>query len=66
MHTLHLPAWTYLAHYVLHNPKKVRRDYERGLDTLLAEPVSVSPTGLTSPSNSVGSGALGYYIIYQV
>lgn len=55
-----------VARCVLHNPGQVRRDFERGLDELLAEPLSVSPTGLTSPSISVGSGALGYYIIYQV
>jgi len=60
------PCLVDVAQYVLHNLRKVRRDFERGLDALLAEPLSVSPTGLTIPSNSVGSGALGYYIIYQV
>lgn len=44
----------------------MRNDFERGLDWLLAEPTSVSSRGLERPASTVGSGALGYYIIYQV
>ncbi|CAM9506285.1 unnamed protein product [Ectocarpus sp. 12 AP-2014] len=44
---------------------KVRRDFESGLDHLLGEPMDAASTGVERPSTTVGSGALGYYIIYQ-
>ncbi|CAN0092911.1 unnamed protein product, partial [Ectocarpus sp. 8 AP-2014] len=43
----------------------VRRDFESGLDHLLGEPMDAASTGVERPSTTVGSGALGYYIIYQ-
>ncbi|CAM9822261.1 unnamed protein product, partial [Hapterophycus canaliculatus] len=44
---------------------QVRRDFESGLERLLAEPIDVTSPGVEDPSTTVGSGALGYFIIYQ-
>ncbi|CAM9872834.1 unnamed protein product, partial [Scytosiphon promiscuus] len=44
---------------------QVRRDFESGLEQLLAQPIDASSPGVENPSTTVGSGALGYYLIYQ-